>query len=182
MTRIAAAKILIAVAALAASAPAQAWRDEATGFVVDPPAAFVTTPGEISGYDAAVFLDTRLPGLPPAIGLHDHLCEARFQQDQEGPRPRSATDAEAIRSMRRTLAEQAATVYALRVVDMNGTLGFEAEITPRYIDDAASKRAYGLYVATDKGVATLACVTTAAAFPAALPILRTLRQSLKPPR
>jgi hypothetical protein len=176
---------LVAALLLAAS-PAAAYDDPATGFAFRAPPGVVESPSTRVRFDAAFALDSAT-GQPPSAGTGKHLCEATFKRAAANARlTQGAINALATRPARKKRVREtlalAFEVTAMRAESLGEVLGLEIEARPTHGPGHEDARAYLTIHETPKGRVTLVCVTTKAAWEAALPLFREIRGGLIPPK
>ena len=178
--------VALCLAILAAPAAAQGFRDEATGFSVNPPAPFVARATSRRQFDAGAGISPTT-GVPPIAGTGDHLCEAGFKAV---PKNAGLTQAQINalaagkewRDIMRATIGVIFHVEAMRGARIGPVAGVEIVARPKFGPDHENVRVFAAIHETPKGRVTMICSTTKAAWAKALPAFRALRGSITPPR
>ncbi|MBL8590853.1 MAG: hypothetical protein JNK46_20145 [Methylobacteriaceae bacterium] len=174
------------LASLAAPAAAQGFRDEATGFAVNPPAPFVAQATTRRQFDVGAGISPTT-GVPPIAGTGKYLCEAGFKA---APQNAGLTQAEINalsagkewRDIARAMFGVVFHVDAMRSARIGAIAGVEIEARPKFGPDYENARVFAAIHETPKGRVTMICSTTKAAWAKALPAFRAVRATITAPK
>nr|WP_314257742.1 hypothetical protein [uncultured Devosia sp.] len=171
------------------TAPAQAYEHAATGFGVDLPEEFVVDPDipQQDDYDIVVGINP-VSGNPAPADTNPHVCQAGFQgSDGNAGMTQKQINVMAAKNndwTRQIVAafSQVMDIGAYENFTLSGIVGIQLITTPKFGPDAANNRIVLSFMETPKGRTMLVCTATRDNIWAALPVFKTIRGGITPPR
>ena len=177
------ALVVAVLMAVVAGAPARAevYDDRSVPIYVQTPPGFTIRTGAASGYDLVLNIDP-VGGFPSRAAGEDHLCGVRYkvqpsQLTQEGINAR-IRDA-AVQAQARVPMAEVLDLKSEKLVTLGDVVGLEYFGTMRDMPAAVSVTSV---IVTPKGRLQMACFFPADQAEKALPVLRSIRDSIRPPK
>jgi hypothetical protein len=168
--------------------PAFALEDPDTGLKVELPSGFTVemSSQQSPEYEAQIGVKT-VSGEPPIAGTGDYLCEAGFAS---APQNAGLTQAQINAALSKPGWSEMAqntmsavfTFTRTERFELAGATGYEFVATPRLGPDAENVRVVLFMLETPRGRTVLSCATFADKLKGALPVFRTIRDGVTPPR